>query len=191
MNAFNLFWMTNEESAIMKSPYRQCTLFLRLLKGTKVEDWVNNQAVQLREKVNRKSDPIAKINKVLWKDLKEAFEDNYAYTCQIGQAHSDLGQLKMNGDQIDEYITKFENLLKCAEIPRSKVGAIEKFHNGLKKGLRVAILRHDDWPETLDEWKEKARREVRRFKIFKEVVEGTSNPFGSSEWQQKAKKLFG
>ena len=97
----------------------------------------------------------------------------------------------MGGDQIDEYIAKFKNLLKQAEIPRTEVGAIEKFRNGLKKGLRVAILRRDDWPETLDEWEEKARREVRRYKIFKEVVEGTSNPFGSSEWQQKAKKLFG
>ena len=97
----------------------------------------------------------------------------------------------MGGDQIDEYIAKFENLLKRAEIPRTEVGAIEKFRNGLKKGLRVAILRRDDWPETLDEWEEKARREVRRYKIFKEVVEGTSNPFGSSDWQQKAKKLFG
>jgi hypothetical protein len=97
----------------------------------------------------------------------------------------------MGGDQIDEYIAKFENLLKCAEIPRTEVGAIEKFCNGLKKGLRVAILRHDDWPETLDEWEEKARREVRRYKIFKEAIEDTLNPFGSSEWQQKAKKLFG
>ena len=191
MNAFDLFWITNEESAIMKNPYQRCTLFLGLLKGTKVEDWVNNQAVQLREKVNRKSDPIAKTEESLWEDLKEAFEDNYAYTGWIEQAHSDLKWLKMNGDQIDEYIAKFKNLLKWAEIPRSEVGVIEKFCNGLKKGLRVAILRHDDWPETLNEWKEKACHEVRRYKIFKEVVEGTSNPFGSSEWQQKGKKLFG
>ena len=191
MNAFDLFWMTNEESAVMKTPYRRCTLFLGLLKGTKVEDWVNDQAIQLREKVTRKSDPIAKTEEALWDDLKEAFENNYAYTGRIEQARSDLGRLEMGGDQIDEYIAKFENLLKRAEIPRSEVGAIEKFRNGLKKGLRAAILRRDDWPETLDEWEEKARREVRRYKIFKEAIEGTSNPFGGSEWQQKAKKLFG
>jgi Retrotransposon gag protein len=191
MNAFDLFWMTNEESAVMKNPYRRCTLFLGLLKGTKVEDWVNDQAVQLREKVKRKSDPIVKTEESLWEDLKDAFEDNYAYTGRIEQARSDLGRLEMSGDQIDEYIAKFENLLKRAEIPRGEVGAIEKFRNGLKKGLRVAILKRDDWPETLDEWEEKARREVRRYKIFKEVVEGTSNPFGSSDWQHKAKKLFG
>ena len=61
----------------------------------------------------------------------------------------------MVGDQIDEYIAKFENLLKKAEIPRSEVGAIEKFRNGLRKGVRIAIYRRDTWPETIDEWKNK------------------------------------
>ena len=50
--------------------------------------------------------------------MKEAFEDNYAYTGWIEQAHSDLGRLKMSEDQIDEYIAKFKNLLKHAEIPK-------------------------------------------------------------------------
>ena len=190
MNAFDLFWMTNEEGTIMKSPNRQCTLFLGLLKETKVEDWINDQAVQLREKVNKRSNPVAKTDKVLWENLKEAFEDNYTYTSQIEQACSDLGQLEMSGNQIDKYIAKFENLLKHAEIPRTEVEAIEKFCNSLKKGLQIAILRCNDWSKTLNEWKEKAHREVRGFNIFKEVVKGTSNPFGSSEWQQKAKKLF-
>jgi Retrotransposon gag protein len=135
MNTFNLFWMTNEESAVMKTPYRRCTLFLGLLKGTKVEDWVNDQAIQLREKVTRKSDPIAKTEEVLWDDLKEAFTNNYTYIGHIEQARSDLGQLEMGGDQIDKYIAKFENLLKRAKIPRTEVGAVEKFRNGLKKGL--------------------------------------------------------
>jgi hypothetical protein len=98
MNAFDLFWMTNEESAVMKNPYRRCTLFLGLLKGTKVEDWVNDQAVQLREKVNRKSDPIAKSEESLWKDLKDTFKENYAYMGRIEQARSDLGRLEMGGD---------------------------------------------------------------------------------------------
>ena len=122
-----------------------------------------------------------KTEKSLWNNLKEAFEDNYTYIGRIEQAHSDLGRLEMSGDQINKYIAKFKNLLKQAEILRSEVGAIEKFYNGLKKGLQVAILRCNDWPETLNEWEEKAHRKVKRFKIFKEVVKGTSNPFGSSE----------
>lgn len=83
----------------------------------------------------------------------------------------------MQGDQIDEYIAKFENLLKQAEIPCTEVGAIEKFHNGLQKGVTGAILKHNTWPTTIDEWEENARREVRRYAIMKEVLGGKSNPF--------------
>jgi hypothetical protein len=53
MNAFDLYWMTNEESSLMRTPYRRCTFFLGLLEGPKVEDWVVEQAKELREKVNR------------------------------------------------------------------------------------------------------------------------------------------
>ena len=55
---------------------------------------------------------MAKTDEDLWEDLKEAFKNNYAYTGRIEQACSDLGRLEMGGDQVDEYIAKFENLLK-------------------------------------------------------------------------------
>ena len=53
MNAFDLFWMTNEDSSIMKTAYRQSTFFLGLLQGPKEDDWVLTQAAALRTKVAR------------------------------------------------------------------------------------------------------------------------------------------
>ena len=53
MNAFDLFWMTNEDSSIMKTAYRRSTFFLGLLQGLKVDDWVLTQAAALRTKVAR------------------------------------------------------------------------------------------------------------------------------------------
>jgi hypothetical protein len=194
MNAFDLYWMTNEESSVMRIPYRRCTLFLGLLQGPKVEDWVVEQAKELRHKVNRLSDPIAKTEEELWEDLKSAFESAYAHTGRVEQARADLAKLEMAGDQIDEYIAKYENLLKRAEIPRTEVGALEKFREGLKKGVSLAIMRRDTWPTTLDEWEENARREVRRYNIIKEAIGGRTNPFASvrqNKWQEDAKKVFG
>src|SRR5712672_4216935 len=73
MNAFDLFWMTNEDNTAMKIPYRRCTFFLGLLQGPRVEDWVVEQAKELRSKTSRRSDPIAKNDEDLWEDLKQAF----------------------------------------------------------------------------------------------------------------------
>src|SRR5882762_8972679 len=178
-NAFDLFWMTNKDNAAMKSPYRRCTFFLGLLQGPKVEDWVVEQAKDLRNKTMRRSDPIAKDDETLWEDLKQAFTNNYAHTRRMEEARADLSKLQMEGDLIDDYISRFENLLSRGEIPRSEVGAIEKFKDGLKYGVLATILRRDTWPTTIDDWEEAAHREVRRFRVIKESLRKKGDVFGS------------
>jgi hypothetical protein len=156
MNAFDLFWMNNKENSHMKNLYKRCTYFLGLMDGPKVEDWVINQTEALREKTTRNTDPIGKNKEVLWNELKDSFVNAYAHTGRVEQARMDLGKLKMESDQIDEYIAKFENLLKKSEIPRTEVGAIQKFKDGLRKGVLTKILQRDQWPEKINEWQEYA-----------------------------------
>ena len=184
MNAFDLFWMTNEENTAMKSPYRRCTFFLGLLQGPKVEDWVVEQARELRSKTTRRSDPVSKADEDLWEDLKLAFENNYAHTGRMEEARADLSKLKMDGDLVDDYISRFENLLSRGEIPRSEVGAIEKFKDGLKYGVLSTILRHDTWPTTINEGEEVARREVHQFRVIKESLRRKGDVFGNTRQSQ-------
>jgi hypothetical protein len=154
--------MNNEDNPHMKSPYKRSTFFLGLFSGGKVDDWVEDQTEQLRYKTTRRSDRISKGDDILWSDLIEAFERAYAYTGKVEQARIELNKLEMDGNLIDDYIAKFENLLRKAEIPRSEVGSIQKFKDGLKRSVLSAILCRDTWPETIDEWQDHARREVRR-----------------------------
>ena len=81
-----------------------------------------------------------------------------------------LQKHRMDGDLINEYIAKFKTLLSKGNIPRTEVGAIEKFKDGLKPGVLKGILIRDTWPTNIDEWEEAARREVRHFGIMKEAL---------------------
>jgi hypothetical protein len=63
----------------------------------------------------------------------------------------------MEGNLINEYIARFESLLKKAEIPRNEVGVIIKFRDGLRKGLTASIYNKENWPDSLDEWQEAAQ----------------------------------
>ena len=155
MNTFDLFWMTNEDSSVMKTAYRQSTFFLGLLQVPKVDDWVLTQATALCTKVARGT---AKDSETLWNDLKQAFENTCVNTGQIEQAHMELQKHKMKADLIDDYIAKFKNLLAKRGIPCTEVGAIDKFKDGLKRGVLQGILNQDTWPTTIDSWKESARR---------------------------------
>jgi hypothetical protein len=188
MNAFDLFWMNNEENSSMKNPYKRCTYFLGLIEGPRVEDWVVDQTLALRNKVTRVSDRITKDDESLWEDLKEAFANAFSHTGKVEQAKADLARLEMTGDQIDEYIAKFENLLRKADIPRNEVTVMDKFTDGLKKGIHAAILRRDVWPTTLDEWESVARTEVRRQAITKEALGERGNYHLStrqSKWKMR------
>ena|SRR5258708_22176560 len=99
----------------------------------------------------------------------------------------------MEGDKIDDYIAKFKNLVRRAEIPRHEVGVLEKFKDGLKRGIHITIMRCNIWPKGIDEWEEFARHEVCRLSIFREALGGGCNPFIStrqSKWQGMAQKAF-
>jgi Reverse transcriptase (RNA-dependent DNA polymerase)/Retroviral aspartyl protease len=96
----------------------------------------------------------------------------------------ELGKLEMEGDQIDEYIAKFETLLDKAEIPHTKVVAIQKFKDGLRKGVLAKILQRDQWPTTINEWQQNALREVRRMGIVKESL-GDNRGYQFSNQQAK------
>src|SRR5712671_4523389 len=142
----------------------------RSMDSSKDESLTHSMAKELRSKTSRRSDPIAKNDEDLWEDLKQAFENNYAHTGRVEEARANLAKLKMDGDLIDDYISNFENLLSRGEIPRSEVGAIEKFKDGLKYGILATILKRDTWPITIDKWEDAARREVRRFRVIKESL---------------------
>ena len=97
-----------------------------------MDDWVLTQAAMLCTKVARGT---AKDNETFWDDLKQAFENAYVNTGQIKQACMELQKHKMEADLIDDYISKFENLLVKGGISCTEVGTIEKFKDGLKRGV--------------------------------------------------------
>jgi hypothetical protein len=104
----------------------------------------------------------------------------------------DLAKLEMEGNNINDYIAKFENLLHKADIPRTKVGSIQKFKDGLRQRVLHAILNKERWPDTINQWEEATRREVQRFSIIKEAMGDRANNFLSTKqakWQTTAQQL--
>jgi hypothetical protein len=67
----------------------------------------------------------------------------------------------MIGDELDEYTTMFNNLLKEAGFDANTQGTIIQYHAGLKEALHMTIMnRQHPRPETLAEWQKAARTHV-------------------------------
>jgi Retrotransposon gag protein len=118
----------------------------------------------------RWSDYIKKTDNNLWHDLITAFKEAFTNTGKVEQARMDLDKLEIEGNLINEYIAKFENLLHKAEISQTKVRSLQKFKDGLWKGILSSIFWWDTWPKTINEWQGQARREVHHLGIIRESL---------------------
>ena len=70
---------------------------------------------------------------------------------------------------------------------------MDKFTDGLRKGIHAAILRKDIWPTNIDQWEEAARIEVRRNGITKAALGERGNYHLStrqSRWQTRAQQVL-
>ncbi len=99
----------------------------------------------------------------------------------------------MQANNIDNYIAKFKNLVQKAGIPRQEQGILDRFKEGLKRGIHATILHWDQWPTDLDQWQEQACYKVRRLSIIRDFLGDRRNPYLSthqSKWKELAQKAL-
>jgi hypothetical protein len=142
------------------------------LEGDKVREWKDDQARQLQQKV---CEGMSREDEDLWDEYKESFLNLFVDTAAKEHAMRKFNNLEQKGNEIDDYIIEFNNLCSRLKFDRRTQLLIDKFCDGLSKGIHSKILQLDIWPETLEEWQETARRTVRRNTIMRERVGGRGN----------------
>jgi len=86
-----------------------------------------------------------------------------------------FNKLEQKGNEIDNYIVRFNNLSTQLQHDHESPLLIERFCKGLNKGTHNDIMNLDIWPKTLNEWQEATRRVVRRCTIQQERTGGWGN----------------
>ena len=148
----------------MVNPYKRVVLALSLMRGPAIEDWVDTQLKELDEKVTRAQNPIGRDEAALWNEFKAAFESAYTNTTKQQQAYHELQNLRMQGDDLDEYVQKFKSLCKKAKFEEDAAATIHMFATKLNKGLLSSILDRDTTPTTFQEWIDAARKEQQKYR---------------------------
>jgi hypothetical protein len=114
---------------------------------------------KIADEVN--DDPSMEEDETLWTNFAEKFETKFTSASALEESRQEFKECCMKNNDVDEYIAIFEDLLTKIEYRRLDFGVVDKFKQGLKKWIVRKILEHDQWPATLDDWQEAARREVR------------------------------
>jgi hypothetical protein len=119
-----------------------------------VEDWVNNQATLLEQRVDTTRTPhITEANEVLWTEFETAFQSTWKDTTRTQSMYDQLMKLQMKDLNVNTYNTMFERLATAAEWEADAKGTIARYHTGLRENIHQQIINRENLPTTMDKWK--------------------------------------
>ena len=109
LTQWELYYNLNHLSSIMRASYSRCMLFLTFCKGPLLATWASTMA---RDISNRARQPdIGVQDEQLWTHLANSFHRQYADTMEQEHAEDVLQRgIKMKGENLDDYIARYEAL---------------------------------------------------------------------------------
>jgi Retrotransposon gag protein len=166
MHDFKIYKIMNPLADVMKQLYARVATALSLIRGPKVDDWVDEQLNDLELKVRT----TPQSDETLWTDFETAFTDTFTDTAKKEDAYQKLKHLKMKDELVDDYITAFNSLAAKAGWELTNEGTIDMFWSGLRPGTLNAIMNQDVWPKTMAQWQQVARDELRKYLAKKAIL---------------------
>ena len=112
----------DQESASI--PYRHVILAISFIRGPQIDDWAKEQKDALKAKLLLPRN-LAQTDEVLWTEFEDRFRTTFTDTTKEQQAYQKLLDLRMVGNDIDTYNTRFNHLLMWSEWPQGDKGTIE------------------------------------------------------------------
>jgi Retrotransposon gag protein len=186
MRDFKIYKIMNPLADVMKQPYARVATALSLIRGPKVDNWVDEQLKELEQKVRT----TPRSDETLWTDFEAAFTTAFTDTAKKEDAYQKLKHLKMKDELVDDYITAFNSLAAKAGWELSNARTIDAFRSRLQPGTLNAIMNRDVWPDMMPQWQQAARDEMRKYLAKKAILSfhlqmGNQGSLGTrNQWQR-------
>ena len=136
IEAMKTYVHLNQRVPGFKSAMQKINLALTLMHGEKVTSWVKNVSAALDE-LNPDTDDINK----LWTTFLEEFTQQYTDTQAAERARVALESLRMKAPEIDEYISKFEELCNKVGYTMGNTEVTYLFLKGLPKPILKDVVK--------------------------------------------------
>jgi hypothetical protein len=135
----------------MTNPWQKVAHALTYVNGPNVYEW-KRSAENWILSVPAPSVP----NRTVYEEFEEEFIESWTDTNEPYRAAADLDKLRMQHDNVDEYITQFAELARKALYHEDDPAVLEKFKSGLPLKLLEPCVQHDD-PRNWEAWTRSAR----------------------------------
>src|SRR5216683_947301 len=137
MNELLGYLLLNANVAGFESPIRQVALALTLIKGPRVDQWVQNMTTWLRS-----LDPINDNVPRVWDYFTTTFKQQFNDSTRTQRSRQQLEKLRFKFPDIDQYIADFEDLANLSGYTVGNDETINLFRKGFEnaKDLLHGIL---------------------------------------------------
>ena len=146
-----LYQFVNTTHPIMTNPWQKVAHALTYVSGPSIYEW-KRSAENWILSIPAPSAP----NKTIYDDFEEEFIQSWTNTNEPYRAAAELDKLRMQHNNIDEYITRFAELARKALYHENDPAVLEKFKLGLPLELLEPCIHHDN-PQNWEAWTRSAR----------------------------------
>jgi hypothetical protein len=158
-----IYFQINRKHSDIRNCYTRVLIALSFIKGDNVVNWVDAQMVNLEDdlKLNYGDES----QEDIWENFTARFNGNYISTTLKEEALVRIGNLKMEGSKLDEYVTEHATLIALLGWHPSSDIAAEHFRKGLSDPLARKIIENHTLPSTTKAWVEHARTYHSRYTV--------------------------
>ena len=154
MSNWRKYRRTNKDTACMAEPYTRATLFLTYIQGGNTTEWVDWLGEWLDFQIDPHNPRCTTINNEwLWDSVELAFNCQYADKLTQERVMAELkAGIKMKGEELNEYISHFEVLVRHAGLAINDQLVVDIFTAGLLYNMykelyniQPPLIMYEDW----------------------------------------------
>ncbi|SRR6266702_1376918 len=149
--------------------------FLLYIRGSLVDNWVQEQAKWLVEQITHR---VLQTKENLWNTINTRFQQAYTVTAESAKAQHELKLLHMIKDNLDDFISKFQNLACKVGYDLDQKVTLDLFQNGLPNNLVWNCVKFNhpyDWATWTNSAHQQHKEYIQlsnRLKMGKQVMGG-------------------
>ena len=97
----------------------------------------------------------------------QAFENAFTDTMSVQRARAEFQNLKMEGQDLDAYVAKFERVARLARYDLQDQLVLDKFGSGLNLGLYANIVNSSEEPHGWMDWVRAAQKYQQKYLLIR------------------------
>ena len=169
----------------MAEPYARAMLFLTYIQGGNTTEWVDRLGEWLDYQINPRNPHRTTVNNEwLWNSVELAFNRQYADKLTQERAMAELkAGIKMKGEELDDYISHFEALVRHTGLAINDQLVVDIFTVGLPYNMykelyniQPPLIMYEDWRSTAIEQQKRFIHLKGRQEGFKQRLEKFKSP---------------